>query len=56
MPEYVMENDAIEGKRILCCFEYRPSYGVEKESKRQQITIIGNPATAVLWKVWEYKK
>jgi hypothetical protein len=56
MPNYVTENDAIEGRRILCCFEDRPSRGIEKNSQRQQITVTGNPATANLSKVWEYRK
>jgi len=55
MPNYVSENDAIEGRRILCCFEDRSSHGVEKNSQRQQITVTGNPATANLSKVWKYK-
>jgi hypothetical protein len=55
MPNYVFENEAIEGKKILCTFERRPSIGIEKESKRQQITIIGNPASATLTQILEYK-
>lgn len=54
MPKYIAENEAIEGKKILCTFERRPSCGIEKESKRQQIAITGNPATAVLTQIWEY--
>jgi hypothetical protein len=56
MPKYVAENEAIEGRRILCSFERRPSYAIEKESQRQQITITGNPATATLDQVWEYRQ
>jgi hypothetical protein len=56
MPKYVAENEAIEGKKIFCTFEHRPSFGTEKTSKRQQITIIGNPATATLTQIWEYKQ
>jgi hypothetical protein len=55
MPKYVAENEAIEGRRILCTFERRPSYGIERENQRQQITITGNPATATMSLVWEYK-
>ena len=56
MPEYHSLDDAIEGKKIICSFEDRPTYGVEKESKREQAAIKGNPATATLSQVWEYKK
>jgi hypothetical protein len=56
MPKYVAENEAIEGKKIFCTFEHRPSFGIEKESKRQQVAIKGNPATATLTQIWEYKK
>lgn len=56
MPKYSVENEAIEGKKILCTFERRPSFGTEKNSKRQQVAITGNPATAVLTQIWEYKK
>ena len=56
MPKYVTENEAIEGKEIFCTFEHRPSFRIEKASKRQQITITGNPATATLAQVWEYKQ
>lgn len=55
MPKYTAENEAIEGKKILCTFKERPSYGIEKETERNQITIAGNPATATLTEVWEYK-
>jgi hypothetical protein len=56
MTTYVAENEAIEGKEILCVFEHRPSFRIEKASKRQQITTTGNPATATLAQVWEYKQ
>ncbi len=56
MPTYHAEKEAIEGKKIYCTFEQRPSIGVEKASKRQQITITGNPATATLTQIWEYKQ
>jgi len=56
MPKYVAESEAIEGRKILCTFERRPSYGTEKGSRRQEITITGNPATATLTQVWEYKQ
>ena len=56
MPEYHGLNDSIEGKKIICIFEERPSYGIEKQSKRQQVAIKGNPASASLSRVWEYKK
>jgi len=56
MPNYVTENDAIEGKKIYCTFEERPSTGIEKTSKRQQVVITGNPASANIMQVWEYKQ
>jgi len=56
MPEYHAENEAIEGKKIFCTFEHKPSRGIEKVTKREQITIAGNPATAILTQIWEYKK
>ena len=54
MPKYVAENEAIEGRKIFCTFERRPSYGLEKE--RRTIAITGNPATATLIQIWEYKE
>ena len=56
MPKYHALYDAIEGRKIVCVFEDRPSYGIHKESQRQQVAIKGNPATATLSQVWEYKK
>ncbi|MCW4006455.1 MAG: hypothetical protein NWF04_07690 [Candidatus Bathyarchaeota archaeon] len=56
MPKYVMENEAIEGKKIFCVFEKRPLYGKEEKSKRSNVSITGNPAVAVVKQVWEYKK
>jgi hypothetical protein len=53
MPKYVAENEAIEGKKIYCTFERRPSCSLEKE--RQQVAITGNPATATLMEVWKYR-
>ena len=56
MPQYASLSDSIEGKKLICVFEDRPSFGIEKQSKRQQIAIRGNPATATVSKVFEYKK
>ena len=56
MPKYVAENEAIEGETIFCTFEHRALFGTEKTSKRQQVTITGNPASATVTQVWEYKK
>jgi len=55
MPKYTKEGEAIEGQRIFCTFEARPSYGIEKATGRQTITITGNPASAMVDKVWKYK-
>jgi hypothetical protein len=52
MPNYITENDAIEGKKIYCTFEKRPSIGIEKTTKRQQIVITGNPASANIMQVY----
>jgi hypothetical protein len=54
--KYTNEGEAIEGHRILCTFEDRPSYGIEKTTGRQQITITGNPATASIDRIWKYKE
>ena len=56
MPQYHSISDSIEGKKIICVFEERPSFGIEKESKRQQVAIKGNPATATVSKIFEYKQ
>jgi hypothetical protein len=56
MTDYHAFDDAIEGRKIICVFEDRPFFGIEKESKRQQVAIRGNPATAILSQVWQYKK
>lgn len=56
MPKYVMEGEAIEGKRIFCTFEIRPCFGEEKETQRKTVSITGNPAVAVLKRTWKYKK
>ena len=55
MSEYYRSGDSIEGKEILCVFEHRPSYGVEKNTGRQQVSIRGNPAIAIINKVWKYR-
>jgi len=55
MPKYTKEGEAIEGRKILCIFEERPSLGIEKATGRQQITITGNPATATVTKAWKYE-
>jgi len=55
LPKYVKEGEAIEGEKIFCTFKLKPSIGTEKETKRQEITITGNPATASIDKVWKYK-
>jgi len=54
LPEYVLEAEAIEGDRIYCEFEDRPSFGIEKKTKRSNATITGNPAVASILKVWKY--
>jgi len=51
---YTCEGDAIEGRKIICTFEERPSMGTEKGTRRPQSTIKGNPASATLSKVWKY--
>ena len=56
MTKYTTENEAIEGKKILCVFEQRPTYGIDKNTKRQSVAITGNPATALVHQVWQYKK
>lgn len=56
LPKYVKELEAIEGKQIFCTFEDRPSFSKEKETGRQEITITGNPATALVDEVWKYTK
>lgn len=51
-----MDGEAIEGKKILCFFEARPSFAEDQTSKRKTSTITGNPAVAVLKQIWKYKK
>lgn len=55
MPKYTKEGEMIEGKTILCIFELRPSFGIQKGTGRQTATITGNPAVATIKKVWKYK-
>jgi hypothetical protein len=56
MPTYTKEGEAIEGQKIFCTFEARPSFGIEKATGRQTITTTGNPASATVTKVWKYKE
>ncbi len=56
MPNYVTENDAVEGKKLYCTFEDRPSIGIERVSQRQQIVTTGNPASASIMQTWDYKQ
>jgi len=56
MPKYTREGEAIEGRTIFCTFEDRPSFGFEKATGRQTSTITGNPASAIMRKIWKYKK
>lgn len=56
MPRYTREGDTIEGERIFCTFKARPSYGFEEATGRQTVSIRGNPASAVVDKVWTYKE
>jgi hypothetical protein len=54
MPKYTKEGEAIEGRRIICTFEKRPSLGIVRQTGMQQITVTGNPATATVQQVWQY--
>ena len=59
MPVYKEENDAIEGDKIYCVFEKgskprRVTTGGRHNA--QAITIEGNPAKAVIVKVWRFKE
>ena len=56
MPKYAHEGEAIEGLKIYCEFKERPSYGIEKETNRETVTITGNPAVATILEVWKYQK
>lgn len=55
MPKYTRGGEMIEGRAILCVFKARPSFGIEKENGRKTVTITGNPAVAIVQKVWRYK-
>lgn len=55
MPKYTRGGEMIEGQTILCVFEARPSFGIEKATGRKTATITGNPAVATVKKVWKYK-
>ena len=55
MPRYTREGDAIEGERIFCTFKARPSYSTEEGTGRQTVSITGNPASAIVDRVWTYK-
>ena len=56
MPNYTQEGEAIEGIKIYCEFKERPSYGIEKETERETITITGNPAVAIVIGKMKYEK
>ncbi|MCJ7633650.1 hypothetical protein MUP77_14830 [Candidatus Bathyarchaeota archaeon] len=56
MPKYTSEEDAIQGKKIFCTFEKRPSFSSDETNARQQSSITGNPATATIKVVWKYKE
>jgi len=58
MPIYRGENDGIEGDKIYCVFRkstkpVRVTTGGRHNA--QAITIEGNPAKAVIVKVWRFK-
>ena len=59
MPTYRGENDAIEGDKIYCVFR---KAGKPKKvttggrHNAQAVTIEGNPARAVIVRVWRFKK
>lgn len=55
MPKYVKEGESIEGKRIYCEFESRPSFGIGENTKRETVTTTGNPAVATIMKTWKLK-
>jgi hypothetical protein len=55
MPNYTKEGEEIEGQRVFCTFEKRPSHGIDKQTGRQQTAITGNPATACITQVWKYQ-
>lgn len=55
MPKYTGGGEMIEGGTILCVFKARSSFGIEKETGRKTATITGNPAVAIVKKVWRYK-
>ena len=54
MAKYTQEGDSIEGEEILCTFEKRPSFGKDKLTGKEEITITGNPASAIINKVYKY--
>ena len=59
MPIYKGKNDAIYGDKIYCVFEKstKPKrVSTKGRHNAQAITIEGNPATAVIVKVWRFKK
>ena len=54
MTRYTKEGDSIEGEEIFCTFEKRPSYGKDRSRGKEEITITGNPASAIINKVYKY--
>ncbi len=59
MPIYRGYNDGIEGDKIYCVFKKASKpHKVSTEGRHnvQSMTIEGNPARAVIVKVWRFKK
>lgn len=59
MPRYVGYGHAVEAKRLFCTFLDRPfisTESVDDVPDRSKTSIKGNPATAMVDRIWEYKE
>ena len=59
MPRYVGFGHAVEAKRLFCTFLKKPFFSTESGEDgpdRAKTSIKGNPATARVDKIWEYKE